>query len=378
MAARVAAVTDANCKFTMPNAPVAFALIGAGWRSEFFLRIARALPDRFEVRGMLARDPAKREALAKRWQMPVVGSLAELRRTEPDFVVVSVPREAAPDCLAACAEAGLPALCETPPAATLEGLLRLHHLVQNGAKIQVAEQYPFQPLLAAQLQAVRSGRLGQVSQTHVSIAHGYHGLHLVRRFLGVGFENAVIEARSFESPLIDGPNRNGPPAEERMGRETWVTGRFNFDGGKLGVYDFSGAQYFSWIRPRHLLVRGERGELANETIWWLRDFRTPVTARLERRDAGQAGNLEGYYHAGYTLDGEWLYQNPFVPGRLSDEEIAIAECLVRMAAYAKGGPAFVSLAEASQDHYLNLLLLEAQKTGQPVRSETQAWAKPDS
>jgi len=37
-----------------------FALIGAGWRGDFFLRIARDLPERFPLAGVVVRDAAKR------------------------------------------------------------------------------------------------------------------------------------------------------------------------------------------------------------------------------------------------------------------------------------------------------------------------------
>ena len=51
---------------------------------------------------------------------------------------------------------------------------------------------------------------------------------------------------------------------------------------------------------------------------------------------------------------EWLYRNPFPGARRTDDEIAVATCTDRMAAYADGGPGFYGLPEASQDHYLGL------------------------
>ena len=44
-----------------------------------------------------------------------------------------------------------------------------------------------------------------------------------------------------------------------------------------------------------------------------------------------------------------LYTNPFPYSRLSDEEIAIATCLVKMKAYIKTGEAFYSLKDAEFD-----------------------------
>jgi hypothetical protein len=70
-----------------------------------------------------------------------------------------------------------------------------------------------------------------------------------------------------------------------------------------------------------------------------------------------------------------VFRNPFLPARLSDDEIAIAELLVRMSEHVAGGPPVYSLAEAAQDHYLALLMRQAAATGEPVRSEPQAWAR---
>ena len=80
----------------------------------------------------------------------------------------------------------MPALAETPPGWEMDELLDLHALTERGARVQVAEQYAFQPLHAARLALVQSGRLGPVRQAHVSVAHGYHGVSLLRRFLGIG------------------------------------------------------------------------------------------------------------------------------------------------------------------------------------------------
>jgi hypothetical protein len=85
------------------------------------------------------------------------------------------------------------------------------------------------------------------------------------------------------------------------------------------------------------------------------------------------GNLEGYYHKGIVAGGEWVYRNPFAPGRLTDDEIAVATCLDKMAAYAAGGPSFYGLPEASQDHYLGLLIDRAVQSGEAVTTERQPW-----
>jgi hypothetical protein len=95
---------------------------------------------------------------------------------------------------------------------------------------------------------------------------------------------------------------------------------------------------------------------------------------IRRIETGQGGNLEGLFLRGLILGDEWVFTNPFLPGRLSDDETAIAECLVRMSEHVDGGPAFYSLAEACQDNYLARLMKEAARTGETVRSRPQVWA----
>jgi len=354
---------------------VQFGIIGgAGWRAQFFLRVAAALPERFQVAGMVVRDQAKARRQESKWGVRTYRDLeAMLQATDPLFVVVSVPWAAAPAMLRALAGRGVPALCETPPAPGVDELIEMHELVRGGARIQVAEQYIFQPLHAARLAVACSGKLGEVTQAQVSAAHGYHGVSLIRHLLSVGFDPPRISAFQFTSPIVAGPGRDGPPAEEKIGDSVQTIAIMDF-GDKLGVYDFTGDQYFSWIRSPRVLVRGEKGEINNTALRYLLDYLTPVEVELRRSDAGADGNLEGYYHKGILAGDEWVYRNPFVPARLSDDEIAVATCLAGMAEYVRGGPEFYSLAEAAQDRYLDLMIAQAVETRAELTCARQPWA----
>ncbi|WP_414171459.1 hypothetical protein [Clavibacter tessellarius] len=51
-----------------PPAPqIRFGIVGSGWRSAFFLRIARALPERFAVTGLVTRSAETGRALEEEW-----------------------------------------------------------------------------------------------------------------------------------------------------------------------------------------------------------------------------------------------------------------------------------------------------------------------
>ena len=71
---------------------------------------------------------------------------------------------------------------------------------------------------------------------------------------------------------------------------------------------------------------------------------------------------------------EWFYRNPLAPGRLSDDEIAVGTCLLKMDEGIRDGSEFYPLAEACQDHYLSIMIGKAASSGETVQTETQAWA----
>ena len=50
-----------------PSRPATIGLIGAGWRAEYFLRIAEEIPYRFEVAAGLVRSERSAAAVRERW-----------------------------------------------------------------------------------------------------------------------------------------------------------------------------------------------------------------------------------------------------------------------------------------------------------------------
>jgi predicted dehydrogenase len=353
---------------------IRFGLIGGGWRAEFFTRIAQALPERFELCGVVLRDPAKAAAFATAWGTQAYSSAEALAGAAPDFVVLSVKADSHLQHLTELHRLDLAVLCETPAAIDLATMLSIWKLVEAGLKLQIAEQYYLQPLHAARLKIIAEGKLGRVTLARVSTAHGYHGMSLLRKFLGIGFEDATIRGRQFVSPLVDGPGRQGPPTEERIVPATQTLGELDF-GDRLGLFDFTDAQYWSYVRSHHVVIRGERGEIADLDLRYLTDFRTPVSDSFRRHDRGQFGDLDGYYLDGILAGDAYAFRNPYLRARLMDDEIAIAAAMELMAAYVRGdGPGPYSFAEAAQDQYLSLLLLQAAKSGETVTTTLQPWA----
>ncbi len=351
-----------------------FCIVGGGFRANYFLRIARALPQLFACIGMVVRNGDQARRFHETWGVAVYPDLeALIAAGRPDFAILSVAKEASPGLIVDITATGLPVLAETPPAPTLGGLLDLWQHVRKGARVQVAEQYPLQPLNAARIAVARSGLLGTVSEVQLAVTHDYHAMAVMRQMLGTGFEAVRITARDFTARVMRGPGRGGPPTEPAIDAERQVFAYLDYPD-RLGVYEFTAGQVRSWIRAGRVVMRGERGELNNDELRYMRDFRTSVRLDLQRIDTGQASNPETYYHRGFMAGDRWLYENGYPGVALGDDEIAGATLMQKMAEYAGGGPAPYPFAEGAQDQYLSLCVEEAIARGEPVTTVLQPWA----
>ena len=280
-----------------------FAIVGSGWRSEFYLRVAAALPERFAChRPAEPRTPRSGRPSRAPFAVATPETLDDLLAADPAFVVVSTPWPVTPGLLHELAgprRAG-PGR-DTAGTGRSRGLRALAPLATTG-RIQVAEQYQYQPLHAARLEVVRSGRLGAVSQARVSAAHGYHGVDLIRRFLGLDREPLTITAHRFVLADRRQPG-SGRSADRRADRRIRPGRRFP-------RRQRSAA---STIRDQLLLlgprqpgvIRGERGELhggpcgpcsitarrrsANRSP---RAGRAATGARSTSSDVGDTGSIE--------------------------------------------------------------------------------------
>ena len=356
--------------------PVTIGLIGAGWRAQYFLRIARELPQRFVIARVLVRTEASASSVAHTWSLPTTTSLADFLTGHYDYVIVSTPWSVVPELIEALVDAEIPVLSETPPAPDVAALHSLWGRV-GGAPVQVAEQYFLQPHHAARLAIVRSGLLGEVSSARLSVAHGYHGVSLARLYLGVGFEPVTVRADALTDPLLTSNGRDGwyDRLEPVTGKRTVALLKFGERGvgQRTAIFDFSDEQYFSPVRSRHVSVRGTRGEISDNTVNHLLGPGDAVTGELHRDMTGIESDLSGSYLRRVTLHTEVYFENRFAPARLNDDEIAVAEVMHRMAVFVSTGESFYSLAEASHDHYLGLLIDEAAASGETVRSEAMPW-----
>ena len=345
-----------------------FAIIGTGWRAEYFWRVGAAL-DGLDCVGVVSRGP--KDGLP----VPVYLSLDEcLRAAKPDFVVTATPRTVTPALVAELVERRVPVLVETPPAADLDGLHALWATAGASRLVQVAEQYSRMPAHAARIALVRSGAIGQPTRVDVSSTHDYHAVSLIRTLLGIGRGPAEVRAVRTGAPLADPLSRAGwaDPVPTKQAVTTLAT--IAFDGGGFGVYDFTDNQWHNQLLMRRLLVRGTRGELSDQDVVRLAADRTIVRSPIVRRQTGYDLDLDGFDTDHITFGSDVLYRNPYQGSRWNDEEIAIGTLLADMAAWVEGaGPEPYPLADGCHDHAIALAIGHAADTGTPVRVDEQPW-----
>lgn len=334
---------------------VRYAIIGGGWRSEFYLRIASLLPDTFSVSGAYVRNDEKRAALAKKYPFSFVEDLNTLLDGDYDFVVSCINKGNICTVIRSMAERGIPLLTETPVGVTVEEALEMVN-ADPAWRVQVAEQFHLAPRYLAYKTLIESGLLGKVHQVYLSACHDYHGVSLLRYLLGTEKKKPEINTISLTDPITRYRGRNGKMEETLVEPEEKLT-VYRF-GKKTGIYDYSKEQYFSGIRMPLVHVKGTRGEILNDTVRYLRDG-IAHEFTLKRVAFGEYENLDGMGIAAIAGEGRVWYKAPIEGARLSDEEMAIATVLLKMADYVKTGREFYPLREGAMDVALSLGVVPA-------------------
>jgi predicted dehydrogenase len=357
------------------SSPARIGFIGSGWRASAYFRIAAARPENFEITRVLAHTEASAERVSEDWGLASTTSVSEFRLAGPfDYVIVSVPSREALALALPLLQENIPVLCETPLGASTHELPEFLARVGFSAPLQVAEQYHRQPMHAARIRVARSGVLGRVQSATVAVAHGYHGVSLVRSILGGDFRAITVSAIRRIDVAVNSLGRSGWSPDLVLRESERLQARLTFpDTNQYADFDFTDSQYFSPIRSRHLSIRGDHGELVDSSV---RHIHTPgelFDRSLMRVETGADGDLGGLHLRAITLGSDVLWTNPFAPARLSDDELAIASCMQAMTEFSRGGPPFYGIADAAEDAYLAELIHESASTGAPLSTQARPW-----
>lgn len=357
-----------------------FIIIGSGWRSLYYVRIAKAMPDILRLDAMYCRTQEKADKMAEEFSIHTTTSIEECVGYKPDFAVVAVNKTSICDVSIEWMDRGITVLSETPAALDMDSLKKLYRYHMSDDKTDkkqvVAEQYREYPYNKARINLVNSGVLGDISCLNISIAHEYHGFSLIRAYLGIKpDENYTVSGKIYEFPTTQTLTRYDKFTDGRIAPKKRCVAVFEFESGKVAWYDFDSEQYRSPIRKNMIKVQGVRGELINNELYYLDENnvgrKETIVTDINKVMTGNGNpNLAQVNEIKKIAFGDKILYEPVWGLRgLSEDETAIATLMCKTAEYSRGQalPPY-SLENALADAYAAILLDEAVRTSNKVSS----------
>ena len=297
-------------------------LFGTGWRSMFYIRIAKALPELLEIVSVCTRKSERAEMLNAEGMNAVTDSIKALS-VPHDIVIVSSGPDGFFSLMKMLDERHETVLTET----TFLSLSDRELDELSSMKGFVAEQYQYTPLFASAIASLDI--IGNVDQLYLSGLHNHHAASIARIILG--FSGCVpdeILSTSFPSRILCTGSRKGMTVNGGMENYERKIRALRF-GDKLFINDFSSNQYASYLYGKHFEIRGDRGVITEREVRTVGDDGRPVVLPfIFHRDWTTGNGSLTLSHV--TLGSRTLFSNPFYPASLNDDEIAIAEILRRM------------------------------------------------
>ncbi len=312
---------------------LSYVIVGSGYRAAYFGRVAARYPGLFRA-VFLCRSEEKAALMTRETGVAAVTSPEACLTFGPDFAVIAVDRGHVADVAEEWIARGIPVVTETPVGDTMEKLERLWRLAGEGARIVCCEQYPRQPLLAAGLRAVQGGLIGTPSSMYIALLHDYHAASLIRAALRApAGEPYTVHGACLPNPVTETDSRAGAILDGRVARAERGMAHIAFASGKEAIYDFSPVQYRSYIRSRHLTVRGDRGEWSDTELLTLDEANRPCRTALLPEIPEKYRCLDTQA----LRDRRRTWTAELAPDTVQDE-FAIGTMLLDMGAYLAGGP----------------------------------------
>lgn len=316
-----------------------FVIIGAGWRSEFYLRIAKMLPELFNVSAICVRNKERAIVISQQYSVNVVDNLNDLFALDFDFIVNCINKEDISDFAVELSNKGYYVLCETPIISKpLEEI--------NYDKIQVAEQFHLKGYFQAIKKILNMGIIGDITHINMSMAHDYHGMSLIRFLLGEYDKPIKLGEYFTETQILKTNGRIGEFKEKYYDNSLQKIKIYEF-GNKTVIHDFTNDQYFSPVRKDRILIRGTRGEIDNKSVRYYNKNNEFIENDIVLHSAGL---LDGFYNDRITFENKVLFEYPYKQARLSEEETAIVQCLIKMKRFIETGEELYSYNKAYEDY----------------------------
>jgi predicted dehydrogenase len=362
------------------------AIIGTGKRSlRFYGRLLQQLPG-VELASVWGRSEESARRLGEGLNVPWYTDLDRLiRETDPQIGVVSVSYSANGEVGLMAVEHGLHVLLETPIAHKLsEADAIIETASQRQLKLEVAEQFHRRPLEQIKLELIASGLFGRVYSSFSDFAgHGYHGISVMRSYLGFDAKPVRVTGAVQEYGLDAYFSRlagNSMPRDE-----TQEHGIIEFEDGRLGIFHWTSVGYDSplrWWRSSRFLAEKGMGitvgvglEVEERLSLLAPGGEAPRFITLERRwERNDGGALEAMI--AHTCDADLpmvRWTNPFLlpdhrTPQWHDDEIGVAGCIMSLvnAVREDREPSYGALQGRLDQELILAIRQSAAQGGQPV------------
>jgi predicted dehydrogenase len=330
--------------------PLRLAIIGTAARADYMYGpLVKALPRDVELVGVWGRSAESARRLGESLKVPWFTDMELLMRDPaPEIGIVSVNYYANGEVGLMAVEHGLHVLLETPIAHRLSDAdAIIAAAARRGLKVEVAEQFHRRPLEQIKLKLIVSGLFGQVHSSFSDFAgHGYHGMSVLRSYLGFDAKPERVTGSVHKYPLAGGGSRDRAPTGAQ--EETQEHGLIEFESGQVGVFHWTNVGYDSalrwWRSSRFLAEKGMGitvgvGLDVEERLSLLAPAGgAPAFITLqrfwERLDGGALEALEA--HTGDAAIPLVRWENPFRCAKKGhgaqwhDDEIGVAGCLMSL------------------------------------------------
>lgn len=370
----------------MANDPLRVAIIGTGARSDYLYGpLLQAMPET-DLVAVWGRSDDSAQRIGDSLNVPWYTDLDQLiKDTAPQMGIVSVNYGANGQVGLMALEHGLHMLLETPIAHKLsEADAIINAANERGLKIEIAEQFHRRPLEAIKLKLLATGLFGRVHSSFNDFAgHGYHGVSVMRSYIGFDAQPVRVSGAVREFPLAAHYSRLGDHHNPRD--ETQEHGIIEFEDGQIGIFHWTNVGYDSplrwWRSSRFLAERGMgitvgTGLDVEERLSLLAPGgEAPQFITLERRwERIDGGILEAMVaHTGDAENPIVRWDNPFLPvtqghgQHWHDDEIGVAGCILSLVEAVRDGidPTYGPL-QGRLDQEIIVAIRESSVSGQPV------------
>ena len=307
--------------------------IGAGNRgSNTYLPLITKLKDDLELVAVCDIHEGRVTQQAEKYNVPAyTDTELMLQKEKPDIcsIVITPSKNHIPGLL--CSQYGVSYCTETPINSDLKlADDMIESAKEHGTKLEVNENYYRRPSERIKREMILEGIFGKVNVAYNDFrGHGYHGIGLIRSYLG--FDNEPVQVYGFSKhfSVQEHEWRKGQP---HRNSEDWEHAVIEFENGSVGIFNFSSLSYGSPLRGFNgTKFYAERGMCFRDDAVVLNenaDEQIPVT--ITRK----TNNVDGYDTLAALVadtNPEVVWENPLQYYPLSDGEITVASELMSIA-----------------------------------------------